>query len=112
KSFKRLRNYAEKRSHCEAGSSSRSDLQLDAGHEVCELDDVGRQEVDRAGHLLYRHDQPGAEGWRRGAEAVQEGDRELQAATGSKEPARGRRELPGADRSSAGAADFSCHSVA
>ena len=30
---------------------------------------MGRQEVNRAGHLLYGHDQPGAEGWRRGSEA-------------------------------------------
>ena len=38
---------------------------------------------------------------RRPAEAVQEGSGELQAAAGSEDPARGRRQLPGADRSSA-----------
>ncbi len=46
-------------------------------------------------------DSAGERGRRRSAEAVQEGCRELQADAGSEDPARGRRQLPGAGRSSA-----------
>src|SRR5664280_2495400 len=91
------REDAEKRLHCEARSCTGPGLWFDAGDKVCQLHDVGRQEVNRAGDFLLRDDEPGTEGRRRGPEAVQKGDRELQAATGSQEPARWRCKLSGAD---------------
>jgi ribosomal protein S7 len=45
-------DYAEKRAHCEAGSGGGPGLWFYAGHQVCQLDDVGRQEVDSPEHLL------------------------------------------------------------
>jgi len=59
-----LRIYAEKRAHCEARSGGGSGVRIDAGDQVCELDDVGRQEVDRAVDLLPGNEEPGGEGRR------------------------------------------------
>ena len=44
-----LRNYAEKRAHSQAGSQRGLTVRVNAGHQVCELHDVGRQEVDEPG---------------------------------------------------------------
>ena len=56
------RENAKKRLYRQARSCAGSGVRFDAGDEVCEQHDVGRQEVDRAEDLLRVHDQPGAEG--------------------------------------------------
>jgi len=63
----------------------RSGLRIAAGKQVREFNDVGRQEVDRPGHLLQRDEEAGREGRGRGLEAVQEGRRECQAGAGSED---------------------------
>src|ERR1700674_3486101 len=63
--------------------------------EVHLLDDVGRQEVDRATSVLRRDGSGGEEDQRRCLEDFQESHREREAVAGSENAARGRRELPG-----------------
>src|SRR4029077_7504139 len=90
-----IKSNATQRTCFPAAPSDRSGLCQRHCGEVHLLDDVGRQEVDGATRVLRRDGSSGEEDQRRCAEDFQEGYREREAAAGSEDAARGRRELPG-----------------
>src|SRR3984957_15953806 len=75
--------------------SRRSGFRKRPGAEIYFEHDVRREAGDGAGHLLQRDGSGREEDERRFVQAVQEGDRELQAGAGSEDATRGWRELSG-----------------
>ena len=109
KDLEEFKDDATKRTCSKARSDRGPDLQLNAGDQVRERHDVGRQEIHRAGNFLSVHGKPAGQGRRRGPEAVQEGRGKCQAHAGSEDPPRGRSQLPGAGGSESGPAHLAGH---
>src|ERR1700677_5271255 len=92
--------------------SRRSGFRKRPGAEIYFEHDVRREARDGAGHLLQRDGSGREEDERRFVQIVQEGDRELQAGSGSEDATRGRRELSGAGGSEPVPQAIAGHSLA